>query len=495
MLINIITNNEIKNILEKMGTAGGGAIGGINSTMSNGEYSCFHSVLQCLLMHPIMKVCWDKYNYLINHINNNNNRYPLTREIIKMYSFIIKGQTANSSNFIRLFQNIVNQNRNSFGINDAYSIKSPGQFLYILLFLLHCELNESPRNFDMNLLNNIPLNQKKDENSLVNLYVDYFTKCHKDSIIFNYFFNTEKKIFNCLNCGMYYDFDLKHIFYINLSNINEYRKKNPDSSQCNVNLYECFDYYCNNNNKPCQYCRINLIKYVRIFNGNTLIISFERNSNSGSPKSDVDFPIHFNFSKYAAFNEGNNDYTLKSCISYGSIPRYGCKYFADINLDANNNSQGRWVRYIDSHSYILESCTKIYDYKPQILIYQSNDLEENININNINVQQNVNNNNNHQQNFNDFSGSNFIGMYNNFINNQNNINNVNNQINSNMNNSNGNNFNHNNLNNQNVINSFNNNNNINYNISNGMFINQGSNNGINNANSLQQYNNISSQFK
>ena len=485
-----------------MGTTGGGVIGGINSSKSDEECSCFHSVLQCLLMHPIMKNCWDKYNFIINHINNNNNRYPLTLEIIKMYSFIIKGQTANSSNFIRLFQNIVNQNRNSFGINDAYSIKSPGQFLYILLFLLHIELNESPKNFNMNLLNDIPLNQKKDENSLVNFYVDYINKCHKDSISFKSFFNTDKKIYNCLKCGMYYDCDLKHIFYMNLSNINEYRKKNFNIQQYNVNLYECFDYYCNNNNMLCQYCGINIIKYVRIFSGKTLIICFERNSNDGSPKNDVDFPIHFNFSKYAVWNEGNKDYTLKACISYGCIQRYGWKYFADINFDANNNSQGRWVRYIDSHSYILESCTKIYDYKPQILIYQSNDLEGNNNMYNNcnnNVQQNLNNNNNnnnhhHHQNFNDFSGTNFIGMYNNFNNNQNYINNVNNQINGNMTNSNGNNFNPNNFNNQQVSNSLNNNN-INYNIPNGMFNNQGNNHKIYDTISLQHNNiNVINQF-
>ena len=56
------------------------------------------------------------------------------------------------------------------------------------------------------------------------------------------------------------------------------------------------------------------------------------------------------------------EYVLKGCISYGLISNNNWKYIADVNLDANNNSQGRWIRYIDANRYILESFKRIYEY-------------------------------------------------------------------------------------------------------------------------------------
>ena len=465
--------------------ASGSSIGGMNCYMTDGECSCFHSVLQCLLMHPVMKICWNKYNFNINNIKNNNAKYPLTLEIIKIYSTIMQGKTANSSKFINIFRNVFNQNKNNFGI-DAYSINTPGKFLYFFLLLLHNELNESQKNFNINLINNMSFNQKKNLDSLMSLFIEYITKCHKDSIIFQYFFNTEKIIYNCIKCGIYYDCDIKNIFYIDLSSIYDYIKRiKPNASRFNVNLYECFDYYCNNNNVICQYCQTNIIRYVKIFNGKTLIIRLKRNSNNANSKCDVDFPIKFNISKYKACNEGNKEYFLKGCISYGPINNSNnWKYIADINLDPNINSEGRWIRYIDSNSSLLESSKRIYDFEPQILIYQLNDLEENnnnINNNNINNNNDIINNN---------QNSSFI--YNNFINMDNNINNNfnnNNQFNGNMNNSNNlnanNNNNFNSQNNLNFSNYQNNNNNINYNSQHNMIINNLNNNEVTNNGSLQ----------
>ena len=470
-----------------MGTSGD-TMGGINCNIIDGECSCFHSVLQCLLMHPVMKICFNKYNSIINNINNNN-KYPLTLEIIKIFNTIMQRKTANSSNFINLFRNIFNFNKNKFDNIDVYSINTPGKFLYFLLFLLHNELNESKKNFDINSINNISFKQKQDRDYLMTLYFNYISNCHKDSIIFQYFFSTEKIIYNCLNCKMYYDCELNNIFYMDLSSINDYRKKNKlNASQFNANLDECFDYYCNKNNVICQYCRTNIIRYVRIFNGKTLIINFKRNSNSANRKCDVDFPIKFNFSKYTACkacNEGNMEYVLKGCISYGLISNNNWKYIADVNLDANNNSQGRWIRYIDANSYILESFKRIYDYEPQILIYQLNNLEENINNNN-NINNNILNNFNNNNQNSGYYYNNFNYYYNNFnnnnqyIGNMNNINPYNNTLNiiklSDIN------FNaQNNLNNNININ----NSNVNYNDLHGMINNQGNYKEITNTNSLQ----------
>ena len=182
------------------------------------------------------------------------------------------------------------------------------------------------------------------------------------------------------------------------------------------------------------------------------------------------------------------EYVLKGCISYGLISNNNWKYIADVNLDANNNSQGRWIRYIDANRYILESFKRIYDYEPQILIYQLNNLEENINNNNNN---NINNNilnnfNNNNQNsgyyYNNFNYyyNNFNNNNNQYIGNMNNINPYNNTLNiiklSDIN------FNaQNNLNNNININ----NSNVNYNDLHGMINNQGNYKEITNTNSLQ----------
>lgn len=470
-----------------------GEIGGINCNMSDGECSYVHAVLQCLLMHPIMYQCQNEFNSIKN---NNKNRFLLTKELYKIYDTIRFGKTANSSNFIHLFQNIFNQNKNAFNNMDIYSIKTPGKFLYFLLSLLDFELNNSPNDFDTRLVTNISLAQKKDENYLINLYLNYFIRNRSGSIIFKYFFSNEKSQYVCPKCDKYYDCELKSIFVMKLNEINEYRRKiNKNALNYNLNLGECFDYYCNNNIERCKHCNeYNIMRYAKINNGRTLIIRLKRNNNGS--KCDVDFPIVFNFRKFAENLSLKMNYILKACVSYGSFQDYGWKYFADINFDVNINSNGRWRRFIDSQSYILESWRQIYEYEPQILIYQLSDLEENNN-NFINNGQNMNNNNSY--------GVNGVGNVSNFwfsnssqnqgyatnfsdntngSNNQNNLSNQNNNLNQN-NGNNGINF----ISpNQNVNNSFNNNNNINNYNPNPMFTNQGNNNGMNNQNSPQNNN-------
>ena len=147
-------------------------------------------------------------------------------------------------------------------------------------------------------------------------------------------------------------------------------------------------------------------------------------------RCDIDFPIRFDFTKYAASGKNsNNNYILKSCISYK--PDNG-KYFADININPENDL-GKWIRYMDNQIRELNSFRGIYDFEPQILIYeQKNRIQGNNNDNANNNNNNNNGNTNPQFSFwrrstgyNDISLNNAL-QNNNNNNNSNNNNNLNN---------------------------------------------------------------------
>ena len=249
---------------------------------------------------------------------------------------------------------------------------------------------------------------------------------------------------------------------MDISNIN----LNPGNT---INLDECFNSYCNPNNMRCQYCYNRVLLNKKIYHGNTIIIRFKREKLG--IRNDIDFPIRLNISKYSGVTEGRVLYVLKSCISFMPMNNNPGVYFTDINLNLNSNT-GKWIRYYNDTVYELQNFNAIYNYEPQLLIYQLEDLEQNNhpnppntqNLNNINIYQthydfntiqemlkNINQSNqNNQNNNNPQNGNNNIFFFN--MSNQNMNNQVNNQNMNNfdMNNSNpnGNNFMNNNNNNK-----------------------------------------------
>ena len=347
--------------------AGGNGFAGINTNQNLGDCSYAHSALQCLLMHPIMKEGSLNQNNLFGNIN----RYQLTCEIINIYNSVKGGQTGNSSNFIQLFLNHYNQKISGKITGAGYFQKDPYHFLKYLLILLHSELNQSPKTFDINRFQNLTIQERQNEQLIKNLYADFFQQNYCGSVIFNNFYNCEKSKYICPNCQTFYDCDLFCIFSMDVQKTYEERKKNNPNIQTNLTLDDCFYYYCNNNPMKCPFCDINIYRYVKIFNGKTIIIRFKRN-NLGN-KCDIQFPIKFNFNKYSASgNNSNNNYILKSCISY--MPQ-SYKYFTDINTDLNSD-YGQWTRYMDSQKQILNSFNEVYAFEPQILIYEQLNLNQ-----------------------------------------------------------------------------------------------------------------------
>ena len=405
--------------------AGGNGFAGINTNQNFGDCSYAHSALQCLLMHPIMNECSLNQQILFNNIN----RFQLTCEIINLYNSIKQRQTGNSSNFIQLFLNLYNQKISGKITGAGNFQKDPYHFLKYLLILLHSELNQSPKTFDINRFQNLTIEERKNEQLIKELYAEFFQQNYCGSVIFNNFYSCEKSQYICPNCQTYYDCDLFCIFSMDVQKTLEERKKNNSIFQSNLTLDDCLDYYCNNNPMKCPFCNINIFRYVKIFNGKTIIIRFKRNNLGNS--CDIQFPIKYNFTKYSACgNNSNNNYILKSIISYKPQAN---KYFADINTNLNSDL-GQWNRYMDSQIQVLSSFSDIYKFEPQILIYEQMDLNQGNNNNNNNNNNNINNNNNGISNpqpifWNRSTGYNDITMNNALQNNNfNNANNINNQV-------------------------------------------------------------------
>ena len=104
---------------------------GIFCSNDYGDCSYAHSVLQSLLMHPLMKIEYEYFSNLIHSCNLNNNRFRLTKELLNIYKTINKNQPANSSNIINSYLKIANENIQSFGNN--YKLKK--KILFILCFI------------------------------------------------------------------------------------------------------------------------------------------------------------------------------------------------------------------------------------------------------------------------------------------------------------------------------------------------------------------------
>ena len=415
---------------------------GLSAHKNYGDCSYIHSVLQCFLMHPLMKEINNSFNF--NQLNNNK-RFRLTIEMLRLFNTINQGNIGNSTYIIDLHDKISDENRNILGNDNRYLLKDPYHFLYYFLHFLHIELNFSQGNFDINVLTNASLRDKKQENLILEIFANYLLAYHGNSLIFRYFLSSEKNKYLCNNCGTYFDFSINSIFTMYLPQIKEYYyRKNRHNAQI-VTLDDCFDCYCNDNNVFCQYCNSNIKQYKQIYNGKSLIIRFRRNSLGNS--CDVSVPYTFDFTRYSGLTDNdfnNRFYVLKSCISFMPFNNNSGKYLADVNIDVNSNS-GKWIRYMDSQVKVLDNPDDIKRYEPQILIYELKILEPNNNFGNQNmnnnhnfdpnriiIQSNYNNNNNINNQMNmDFiqgnfgSNNNLIHQNNNNMNPMNNMNNMN----------------------------------------------------------------------
>ena len=408
--------------------------------LNQGDYSYAHSVLQSLCCLD----CSRQFLQISRNDIQNNPNYLLTNAVFDLLNCLYNGQEGNSQNVLVCFINSYKRHSAYISTKNVLN-QDPFHFIFFLLNFLHLENNKvQSANNNINLDNQILSNQQ-DDSFMFKLFQNFWIQT-QNSIISNNFFSIERYKYLCPKCQMYYSYGMKNLFRINVNNaINWRNSQNPRKVGTNINLEDCLNYYFGENKKTCKNCGINNIdkKTDLIIPAEVLIINFERPFHSN--KGDIDFETNINVNQYisksrtARFNLKTN-YILKSCISF-----YNNKYYADCYCNFNNNNYA-WYRYMDDYIKILGSIKEIYDYEPQLLIYEldnkfnngndysnsstnlfnseSNSLNNqfNNNFNQFNFNSKFNNNYNENNNNNQFNNNNFNNnQFNNNINNNNNI--------------------------------------------------------------------------
>ena len=515
---------------------------GIKS-LTNNNFSYAHSVLQSISCLDCAKKFLEEKD--LNSISNDKHS-TLEYQLLNLINALNNSKEGYSREIIDVFEKIYYKNQSSL-LDKNILNKDPYNFLLNLINFLYLETNNQNLNYDTQLIFNPNPEDQKNDNKMYLSFMDYVSQT-QNSLICNYFFNIMKYTIKCSNCGDYYSYKNLNIIKINVDKTKLYRDSAfQEKNGTNLTLDECIKFYCGGNTMKCKICKNNSFKYTEFCHPAKVLIFFFYRENHLF-YGDINFPYYLDLNEYFCQKAKDlnikSNYILKACISYDNNNK---NYFADCYVQLKNMSNGNWYRFIDEQVSILSDANKdIYQYEPQILIYEinnqnnnqqiinnNNDLINNNQFNNLminnekyfsnnNISNNINNNgqlyndmnnnnlyndgiNNNNQFYNDMNNNN---LYNNGINNNNqfyndmNNNNQfnnginNNQFNNNMNNNNqfdnNNNINYNNNNqfnnNMNNNNQFDNNNNINYNNNNQFNNNMNNNNQFNNNNILLSQN-------
>ena len=362
----------------------------------NANYSYAKSVIQSLGNLDCIK-------QLINlqHLEflSNNSNFILTKEFFNIL-FIM-----NNLNKEPIIDDLVIQFKQAYIKNNS-NIKSPNvlnqdpfHFLYFLLQFIHLEINRvNDKNFNINNYNNQTVMNRKNDDYLLDLFVEFLIKT-QNSYISNNFYNYNRNVYNCPQCGEYYSYSMTTILRINVESVVYYRNRiYPHKNGINLNLDDIFKFYCSNDYISCKFCNNSTEKKIEILTpAKVLIIAFERDNHNF--RNDIDFDEKININNYISQKvidkhiQFNLNYMLKSCISYSSQIN---KYLADYY------DNGIWVRTIDSKVAKLGSKNNLFEFEPQILIYEQieeNNIENNslnsgyINNSSFNAQSNMRSNN------------------------------------------------------------------------------------------------------
>ena len=345
----------------------------IKNYSSNYEYSYVNAVLQAFSSLDCIR------NW-INELNDSRNQMLnipscITKELYILFSNLYSGNQPNSTFLISTFENqirIIYKNNMEKG---EYYI------LYYFLHLLHLE-NNCPinPNFDINSYKIQCIQNLKNEENMFNLFSNFFQQT-TNSVISNYFYNIEKYLTSCPDCGTLFYYNHRNIITFELDKLLFLRNQNiPEKIGANIDLAECFYFYHKDYACQCPICQNPLSeqKISIISTPKVLIVYFKRLSHN--LKCDVDFDIEFSVNNMAQSNNNsgimNKTYYLKSIISlYQSNNSF--KYFSDVNINGN------WYRFCDNN--FQTNIRNIYNYnelkkfEPQILIYELKDDNSNIN--------------------------------------------------------------------------------------------------------------------
>ena len=379
---------------------------------SQGDYSYAHSVLQSLCcLESIKEFMSRPMNDIIN-----NPKFLLTNAMYDLINCLINRKEGNSFNVLNSFINTYNNYSTLIPSRNVLN-KDPFHFIFFLLHFLHIE-NNQPKNPNYNLNQQPSLQNQQNDDFMFTFFNNFFNET-QNSIISGHFYTIERFQYNCPNCQTYYGYGMKNIIRMNIDYITNCRDyTTPQKKGTNITFNDCLNCYFGGVKKQCKNCNIyNIDRYTQlIIPGKVLIFYFERKSHPN--RGDIDFDTKIDLSSYVCKSRTSNfnlylNYNLKAFISYQNN-----KYYASCCFNLNNNKI--WYRYLDDYVKPLESLKELYEFEPQLLIYELN-YESNQQFNNNNNQFNYNNN--QFNNFNQFNNNNQFDNNNQFNNNNNQFNN------------------------------------------------------------------------
>ena len=321
-----------------------------------------------------------------------------TRNIFLNQNFPYMNQTLITNEFRNIINNVYSSENpisamnlinylNKYALNhnqDLNQCNNPYTFLYYFLSMLEEEYNNAFQ-IDNNLNQEFP----SIENAS-NYFKQIYDTPNISIISKNYCFSLVMTNF----CNACKTTKSKPMIKKTIDlNIDSYLQMNNSGS---LSLNECLNYYFNPKQiqSNCQNCNNSKPFQARVIlkSGPVLIINLMRNNYTGV--RDPNFTISYNLdlSQYKKDkNEGNNNYRLKSCLSYSNFG-----FFTDCYIKSDNFN-GEWFRYMNKQAIINRDT--LFGFQPVLLFYESIDNQNNNNnINNMNININQNMNYNEQIN-------------------------------------------------------------------------------------------------
>ena len=368
-----------------------------------GEISYAHSTLQSLSCLDILHETTNQKQFI--QLPNNS----LTKEFFcLLYNlYNIPNDYAYSNALIDYFEKMYYKNKENITSQNVLN-HDPFHFLYFLLQFMHIEINNPMNpNYNISILSNQTIQNQQNDSHMFQIFSDFYSNT-QNSLISDNFYNVEKHTFNCQKCGLFYFYNMKNIFRIDINRALFYRNSLPNNNGGYLTLYEMFDYYFSphqtncKNCKNCNNCNNLGDEAIKIsVHNRVLIVNINRNSHNQNFNNDLNFDINIDMKKYINNEFGFYIYSLKSFIAFNG------KYISFCFINK------KWYKYIDNNGSEVQDISELYQFEPQILIYERanqnfdiNQFNNNIQLNNnLNFNNNNNYNNNNNLNNNHLSNS------------------------------------------------------------------------------------------
>ena len=345
-------------------------------------------------------------NIFIKQNNQFINQAIMNKQFVILLNNVYSSQNLYSATELINYLNNYAMNYNQ----DLNQCNSPYTFLYFFLNILE-EENRMTFGYQLNL------NQEfLSLDNAITFLTQIYQSMNSSLILKNYYFSIIKNN----NCNLCHSNKIQPSFRKSIDlNIDEFIQQNQGNP---FTLNDCLKYYFSLKTGNCKNCNQLSESQTRFIvnSGPVLIINLMRYGYTGYKDPNFMIDLNLNISNYKKdMSDGNNCYTLKSCISYSKMG-----FFTDCFVK-RDNMIGVWYRYMNKQQIEIKE-NNLFTFQPVLLFYESCSNQNNINnmnnimqYNNFSAQNNILDNKNQIQNINMNQNMNI------------NINNQNNQINEN----------------------------------------------------------------